>query len=639
MNFCFYSHPTFESWDWRNPLEVGIGGSETSHVEMAQRLSRRGHSVVSWAPVPEDIPAPRDTAGVLWANSKTDNLRDSAAWQSSLENSIAIIYRQPDIVDQLPEGVPAWLICQDVQYQTMTPARAKKFTRVVALCDEHAEHLKAVFPYLGDKVCVSSNGIRSDLIRERIEAQKRGQIPARNPKRLMFASSPDRGLETLLSIFSRVREYDDAVELHVYYGFNNVQKVGAIETPFGKWVKARNEHLLDLLKAPGVVHHGRIGQRDIIDEWLQAGIWCHPSAFSETSCITCMDAQACGAIPITTPVWAIRENVQFGVFIEGNPEIPGITRAQYVKELLDMLHDPARQEAIRTKMQPWALDTFDWENFVDQWESWADHDLKGVIQYPAVRPTRTTENIEGLRPVGTIARMGGVPSLPCPFTDSFQDMMVFNSRMMEEQGKTYVHYIRPTLGLHDKARNELVEMMRGDFLLMLDSDIVFEPDACARLVHLMYKHDLDVVSGMYPYKEDSDCPVMSLFNYETAKYEPILDWDKSVDLFEFSGGGAGALLVRSRLFERMAAELKERPFSIIPPMGEDISFFARLRRLGVKAYCAWKIGFGHLAWEARTINPRNLSRNTERFAAAKRTTKCIVDAQSDTRTEKIERSA
>ena len=30
MDFVFYSHPTFEPWDWTNPETVGIGGSETS---------------------------------------------------------------------------------------------------------------------------------------------------------------------------------------------------------------------------------------------------------------------------------------------------------------------------------------------------------------------------------------------------------------------------------------------------------------------------------------------------------------------------------------------------------------------------------------------------------------------------------
>jgi hypothetical protein len=52
MNFVFLSVPTFEPWDWNNPDLVGIGGSETSHIEMSNRLSDRGHEVYSYGPTP-----------------------------------------------------------------------------------------------------------------------------------------------------------------------------------------------------------------------------------------------------------------------------------------------------------------------------------------------------------------------------------------------------------------------------------------------------------------------------------------------------------------------------------------------------------------------------------------------------------
>ena len=47
MDFYLYSPVAFEKWDWRNSVEKGIGGSETSHVEMAWRLVARGHKVLS----------------------------------------------------------------------------------------------------------------------------------------------------------------------------------------------------------------------------------------------------------------------------------------------------------------------------------------------------------------------------------------------------------------------------------------------------------------------------------------------------------------------------------------------------------------------------------------------------------------
>lgn len=621
MNFCFYSARTFESWDWNTPLEVGIGGSETSHVEMAQRLARRGHSVWSFAPIGNEVDAQFvDPAGVPWTDVseiKSDDFEP---------NSVAVIYRDPEAIDKLPEGIPAWLICQDVHYTNMTEERAKKLTRIVALCEEHADHLRAFYPYAADKVCVSSNGIRSELIRERMRAQQAGQIPARNPKRLMYASSPDRGLWFLLHIFSKVRELVPDAELHVFYGFNNLNKVGP------KWQKAgfryqaqmievRNQQMLEALNAPGVVHHGRIGQREIIDEWLQTGVWCHPSDFAETSCITCMDAQACGAVPITTPKWAIRENVQFGVMIEGNPETMAITRARYVLQLKALLEDQERQQKIRAEMMPWALDTFDWENFVTQWESWAAHDLGvsgGTKKSRAAGPSNLLHSrIEVKQALGTVAYMGGIQATVEPFTWAWGDLREFTTEALCGENE-YIYADRSRYSLHDKARNELCERMAGDWIFMLDCDLAFEPDVCAHLVALMYRYDLDVVTGLYPYKNNPSLPILSHFNEETQRYEPIIAWDESKDLFEFGAGGGGLLLIRKRVLDRIRRELREEPFARTADVGEDFAFFDRCRKLGIKCHCAWRTQAGHLDFQSKMLDMKNLNR--ERFGFVERET-------------------
>lgn len=371
MRFVFLSTPTFEAWDWTNPLEVGIGGSETSHVEMAQRLRLRGHDVHSYGPTPFEE-ARLDPSGVTWERCDRGDFTRPGVW---------VIYRDPEMIDGVRDGNPCWLVCQDTEYMTLTEQRGRRVDRIIALCQDHADHLKRRYPFAAHKVCISSNGIRSELIKGALLDQAAGMIPARNPRRLMFASSPDRGLWTLLKIIERVQEVLADVELHVFYGFNNIEKVIA-ENPR---VAVMRDSILNRLNAPGIVHHGRVGQREIAAEWVQSGIWCHPSQFTETSCITCMDAQASGAIPLTTPVWAVGENVQHGVMVEGLPESDPLTRARYVLELMKLIEDPERQERIRGRMMPWAQHHFDWERFADQWEGWAAEDLKAHARLGAWR--------------------------------------------------------------------------------------------------------------------------------------------------------------------------------------------------------------------------------------------------------------
>jgi glycosyltransferase involved in cell wall biosynthesis len=373
VKFVVVSEPTFETWDWTNPDVQGIGGSETSHIEMAGRLSRHGHSVFSYAPVPfDDVRI--GPGGEWWHHSK----HFEPITGEGQDADVYAIYRAPQFIDLLPAGAKAWLICQDVDYtfpgRGITEERARKLTRIVALCKRHADYLKARYPFAKDKIVQSSNGIKTTLI-EQISAAP----PPRNPRRLIYASSPDRGMEYLLDIFPRAKEIVPDLELHLYYGFNNIDRVVEraqerdAKSISARFVTRNTERLRQIIDQPGVFDHGRMGQSDLLSEWFKAGIWCHPSNFTETSCITCMDAQACGAVPITSPVWAVEENVQHGVFVDGDVT-QDLTRSRFVLELVKLALQPKLQEQIRREMMPWARSRFDWEGVVDQWEVWADQD-------------------------------------------------------------------------------------------------------------------------------------------------------------------------------------------------------------------------------------------------------------------------
>lgn len=359
MKFVFVSSPTFEYWDWRNPEHPGIGGSETSHVEMSRRLAQHGHEVLSFAPV--ENPSTDPVSGVPWVWSEDCDFSQPA--------DVWVLYRDPKLIDKLPSNATAWLICQDVDYpDALTPERAIRFSRVVALCQAQANHLKARLPMAN--VAVSSNGIKAELIRklgkEKIE---------RNPYRLMYASSPDRGLLHLLDVFRRAKENVPQLELHVFYGFDNIDKVISSKIETSEHAERVKKEVLHAMDQPGVVHHGRMGQKDLLREWFKSSIWCHVSSFLETSCITCMDAQACGAIPITNPVWAVAENVKHGTFVSGDVLSP-LVKAHYALELIRLAKSWDEQAAIRAAMMPWALDHFDWEHFVAQWVGWARADVK-----------------------------------------------------------------------------------------------------------------------------------------------------------------------------------------------------------------------------------------------------------------------
>lgn len=212
----------------------------------------------------------------------------------------------------------------------------------------------------------------------------------------------------------------------------------------------------------------------------------------------------------------------------------------------------------------------------------------------------------GKKPLGTIAYLGGVMALPEPFVWSWTQMMQYNAEFVTQTNE-YIHYDRATVSYHSFARNTLVEKMRGEWLLMLDVDHKFDPDLVARMILMMDKHKIDVLSGIYQFKSPPHMPVMYLYNEETKGNGLMGKWDNNVDLFEIGSSGAGCLMVRRSVFEKIKMKLKENPFDISEPYSEDHSFFHRLRKLKIKAYCSPKIFCNHLVIKEITINDYDTS--------------------------------
>jgi len=197
------------------------------------------------------------------------------------------------------------------------------------------------------------------------------------------------------------------------------------------------------------------------------------------------------------------------------------------------------------------------------------------------------------KPIGTLGIMGSVPSVPWEFCWSLAQMIQFDSEFLCKPGE-YVHLMAPSTSYHSSARNQLVKGMMGDWLLMLDTDHAFDPDIAVRMIQLMKKCDVEVLSALYRYKVYPHLPVAFHWNEETQGFVTIAELDWNAMLQQVSCVGAGCLLVKRRVFDRIQNELGEQPFDIIGQWSEDFSLFIRLRRLGIKTYISPLIESYHL---------------------------------------------
>jgi hypothetical protein len=84
------------------------------------------------------------------------------------------------------------------------------------------------------------------------------------------------------------------------------------------------------------------------------------------------------------------------------------------------------------------------------------------------------------------------------------------------------------------------------------------------------------------------------FDQATKHHQHIGDMDFNKALIRVHCAGAGCLLVRRCVFDRIRAELHEDPFAEADPYSEDFSFFNRLRALDIKVYVAPQIRSDHL---------------------------------------------
>lgn len=188
--------------------------------------------------------------------------------------------------------------------------------------------------------------------------------------------------------------------------------------------------------------------------------------------------------------------------------------------------------------------------------------------------------------LGTVGYLGGLSSVCEEFNWCWGQMILFTKEEISQE----IHYCRSKVSFHAHARNSLVKQTKGLFLLQLDTDIEFEPDLVVRMLDRMVRYNLDVLTGVYVSGSHPHYPI--LYHWDGSKYRNIGKWDK--DIIEIGGAGGGVLMVRKKIFDHIESELGESPFDIRHPRGEDLSFFDRLREIGVKTYCDTRIRVKHL---------------------------------------------
>lgn len=154
------------------------------------------------------------------------------------------------------------------------------------------------------------------------------------------------------------------------------------------------------------------------------------------------------------------------------------------------------------------------------------------------------------------------------------------------------------------SRNKLAGYaieMEADYILWLDSDMVFPADTLERMMKVLDEHEeIDILSGLYFRRGYPFSPVLFKKLEINEKNECIFEDYDSIpkQLCEVAGCGFGCVLMRADCLLDMASKQDEIGmwFSPMGNVGEDVAFCIRAREMGYKIYCDPDISLGHMGY-------------------------------------------
>lgn len=270
---------TLYEWDHDTYREKGLGGSETALCEMSTWLSQLSNRRVL---IFNPAKTTKKFGAVEYRPNETlpEYLRDHSpachiAWRHALRLS----------------DDPMYVWCHDLGAQGLESYG--NYHKVIALSGFHKKYLHHLYGIPNEKILVSRNGIEPKRF-----------LGVRNKEfgKVVYSSSPDRGLDKAITVMDEVIKAVPEATLHVYYGFDNMKKMGLTSEV------ARLEGLM--AARPYVKFHGNISQKLLTEETKRACVWLYPTNFLETYCITAIEMLCSGVYPVVRNYGALTDTLR-----------------------------------------------------------------------------------------------------------------------------------------------------------------------------------------------------------------------------------------------------------------------------------------------------------------------------------------
>ena len=355
----FYAHDAWEFWD-ENSLNNsvqdgkpnGIGGSETQAILLNREISKLGYSVKIFNKCKMRH---YDSGGYDVEYIPFHNLPD---YSKNIEFDIFIASRYLDCFNFSIRSKLTLVMIHDIflimNKNSKYQVHLDKVDKYLCLCNSHKKFVSEYHHIPLDKILITSNGLDFSRFEDNIE---------KDPYQLIYSSSPDRGLELLLSLFPKIKEKVPQAKLDIFYGFENFQDQVYIKK------------IMNLINTTeGVTYHGRVGQDELARAFKRSTIWAYPTWFQETFCITALEAMAGGCVPVTSNYWGLTDTIkEGGILLPMHNDASTVHTSEYqtkwVEECVRLLIDKEYLNYWQKKGKE-RIKRFTWEEVARQWVSY-----------------------------------------------------------------------------------------------------------------------------------------------------------------------------------------------------------------------------------------------------------------------------
>lgn len=355
--------------------KASLGGSETAGLSLARDLRQIG-----------------DNRVMMFCNTTAPGLYDGVAYipaaafidfATKNPHDVCVIQRDPTLFARRIQSRLNVLHMHDLPIK-LTGGDADgvmwNVDQVAVLSKFHKDAVEKVWGFNPDYLWQTRNGIDLELFKPFAAAPK-------NPKRMIYISRPERGLDIFLeNIFPRILEQVPDATLAVCSYSNQVEHLREFYSNIGKALDAYGDRVEFL---------GNLNKSDLAREMSISGVFVYPgpgpisSGFSEISCIAAMEAQAAGLPIVTSRRGALPETIapKAGTLIDGDASSPEYATA-FARAVVDYMGDPAASFLAGAEGRKHA-ESLSWKSLAKEWN---DHFIE-TIESRNQSPTRLSRHM------------------------------------------------------------------------------------------------------------------------------------------------------------------------------------------------------------------------------------------------------